>query len=152
MLDLIRELKPSLAKIAVLGNPSRSDFQRSVDEVLEPARTFGLQVHLLEARTESEITSAFSRLAQERSVALLVLSDPVYLNLRAHIVKLAALHAVPTIHTGRDYVVAGGLMSYEASIGDSYRQAGVYAARILKGAKPADLPVMQPTKFDLVST
>jgi putative ABC transport system substrate-binding protein len=150
MLDLMRELLPAAATIGVLGNPNRPGFKRLVTEVLDPARAMGLQAHVLEAGDERELDAAFASLQRVRVDALLVLSDPVYMNRRDQISRRALDQLIPTIHLTREFVVAGGLASYGASIQDAYRHAGVYCGRVLRGDKPADLPVMQPTKFDLV--
>ena len=149
MLELFRELVPGGSTIAVLGNPNRPGFDRLVEDVLKPARDMGLQVRTLEAGNESEIEAAFSTFDKQPVDGLLVLSDPVYLNRRNQIAQLQARHKVATIHSSRELVLAGGLASYGASIRDAYRQAGIYCGRILKGAQPADLPVLQPTKFEL---
>jgi len=149
MLDLIRELVPNIATIAVLGNPNRPSYARLVNEVLGPARAIGLRVHVLKAAGAREIDTAFSTLKQLRVDALLILSDPVYLNRRDQIARLEMSHKVPAIHSSLQSVSAGGLIGYGADIGDAYRQAGIYSGRILKGEKPADLPVMQPTTFKL---
>ena len=150
MVELVRELVPDTETIGVLGNPNRPGFEQLVAEVLEPARTRGLQARVLKASNEREIEAAFSVLAEVRAGALLVLSDPVYLNRGDQIAELARTYRLPTIHAARELVVAGGLASYGASIKDAYRQAGVYCGRILRGEHPADLPVLQPTKFELV--
>jgi putative ABC transport system substrate-binding protein len=149
MLELFRELVPRGAKIAVLGNPNRPAFERLVDEVIRPARAMGLQVRVLKAGQEDEIDAAFATFDKENADGLLVLSDPVYFNRREQIARLQDRYRVPTIHSARELVAAGGLASYGASIGDAYRQAGTYCGRILKGEGPADLPVMQPTRFEL---
>ena len=150
MIELIRELVPKTATLAVMANPNRPGFERLVNDVLEPARGMGLQVHVLKAGNESEINAAFSTFGQARVDGLLILSDPVYLNRRNQIAELQRTYRMPTIHSSRDHVLVGGLASYGASINDAYRQAGIYCARILKGEQPADLPVLQPTKFELV--
>jgi putative tryptophan/tyrosine transport system substrate-binding protein len=148
--ELVRELVPDTKTIAVLANPNRPGFEQLVAEVLEPARNRGLQAHVLKASNEQEIEAAFSTFPHARADALLVLSDPVYLNRRDQIAQLAKTYRLPTIHAARELVVAGGLASYGASIKDAYRQGGDYCGRILKGERPADLPVLQPTKFELV--
>jgi putative ABC transport system substrate-binding protein len=150
MVELIRELMPQTKKIAVLGNPNRPGFEQLVDDVVKPAEAAGLDVRILRAGSEREIEAVLSTLNQARVDGLLVLSDPVYTNRRDQVVRLLNSYKIPAIHGSREIVIAGGLMSYGASIEDAYRQAGAYAGRILKGKKPADLPVMQPTKFELV--
>jgi putative tryptophan/tyrosine transport system substrate-binding protein len=148
-LELISELVPQAKVIALLVNPNSQGAARIVREVQEGARTKGLQLHVLKASTESEIDTAFATLVQLRADALLP-ADPLFDSRREQIVGLAARHAVPAIYIRRDYVTVGGLISYGSNIPASYRQAGIYAGRILKGAKPADLPVEQPTTFELV--
>jgi putative ABC transport system substrate-binding protein len=150
MVELIRELVPKVSTLAVLANPSRPNFQALLDEVLRPALALGLQVRVLKAGSGEEIESAFNTLGHGAADGLLVLSDPVYLNRRDQLAQLEMQNRLPAIHSSREHVIAGSLVSYGASIDDAYYQAGLYAARILKGEKPANLPVMQPTKFDLV--
>ena len=150
MVELFRELLPAGASIAVLANPNRPGFERLVAEVVEPAQRAGLRVHVRRAGNEGEITAAFATFETTRVDALLVLSDPVYLNRRVQIAELQAAHRIPTIHASRESVLAGGVASYGASIEEAYRQAALYCARILKGEQAADLPVLQPTKFELV--
>jgi putative tryptophan/tyrosine transport system substrate-binding protein len=150
MVELFRELVPAGASIAVLANPNRPGFERLVAEVVEPAQRAGLRVHVRRAGNEGEITAAFATFETTRVDALLVLSDPVYLNRRVQIAELQAAHRIPTIHASRESVLAGGVASYGASIEEAYRQAALYCARILKGEQAADLPVLQPTKFELV--
>ena len=116
----------------------------------EAARAKGVQLHILKASTESEIDAAFGSLVQRQAGALLVLSDPFFFNRREQIVALAARHAVPAIYEFSEFATAGGLISYGASLPAVSRQVGIYAGKILKGAKPADLPVLQPTTFELV--
>src|SRR5262245_5215290 len=150
MVELIRELIPQGKKIAVVGNPNRPGFEELVKDVVKPAEAAGLDVLVLKAGNEREIESVFSSLKQARIDGLLVLSDPVYTNRRDQVSRLLTSYKIPAIFGSRESVIAGGLMSYGASIEDAYRHAGVYAGRILKGEKPADLPVIQPTKFELV--
>jgi putative ABC transport system substrate-binding protein len=136
--------------IALLVNPNFPATERVIRDMQEAARAKGLQLHILNASTESEIDAAFASLVQQQAGALLVGTDPFFLNRREQIVALAARHAVPAIYEFRQYATAGGLISYGASITAVNRQIGIYAGRILKGAKPADLPVLQPTTFELV--
>jgi putative tryptophan/tyrosine transport system substrate-binding protein len=147
-LELLRELLPKAGKIAMLVNPR--SLNPDAKEVQEAARALGQSVHVLDAASEGDVDTAFRSLAQERDDALIVVSDPLFTSRREQIVALANYHRVPAIYPLREYVASGGLVSYGASIKDAYRQSGVYAGRLLKGAKPSDLPVLQPTKFELV--
>ena len=149
-LELIRELIPSLNVLAILSNPNNPNAGDHLNEIQEAARSIGQQIDVFHAGDEGEIDAAFASLAQHRDGALLVADDPWLYVRRDQLVALAARHAVPASYNARLFVVAGGLMSYGSDISDNYRKAGSYAGRILKGAKPADLPVMQPTKFELV--
>ena len=126
------------------------DAETTLRDVEAAARAMGLQIQVLNASTSREIDAAFATLARERPDALFVGSDPFFTSRRVQLVTLAAHHAIPATYRSREFAEAGGLMSYGANITDAYRQAGVYAGRILKGAKPADLPVVQSTKFELV--
>jgi putative ABC transport system substrate-binding protein len=136
--------------IAVLFNPASPDGEAQVSQLQEAARTIGQQIHVVTASNERDFDAAFAAAVQKRAGALLVISHPLFTTWRTQLVGLAAKHAIPASYSFRDLVVAGGLMSYGANLPDVHRRAGVYAGRILKGAKPADLPVLQPTKFDLV--
>ena len=150
-LELLRELVPAATRVAVLVNPAEEMISKStLREVEVAARTIGLQIQVLNASTSGEIDAAFATLVRERSDALFVGNDAFFNNRRVQLVHLASRHAVPTTYGGRDFAVAGGLISYGADITDAYREVGVYAGRILKGSKPADLPVVQSTKFELV--
>jgi putative tryptophan/tyrosine transport system substrate-binding protein len=150
-LALLRELLVSKADVvAFLVNTSSVEGSSQLEDVRAAARATGQQVIVLEARTEREIDAAFASIIEQRAGALLVGSEPFFTFRRAQIITLAARHAIPAIYQGRGDAEAGGLMSYGASIADMYRQAGGYVSSILKGAKPADLPVRQPTKFEFV--
>ena len=149
-LELLRQLVPTATVIGLLLNPTFPDSATQLEDIKEAARTLGAQIHVVHASGEQEIDAAFANLSRQRIGALVSGVDPFFDTRRGQIVALAAHYAVPTIYGQRPYAVAGGLMSYAPSFTDAYRQAGVYAGRILKGEKPADLPVVQPTKFELV--
>jgi putative tryptophan/tyrosine transport system substrate-binding protein len=149
-LELLHELSPKATVIGLLVNPTNPRSELVVQQIEEAARALGLRLHILKASTEGELDGAFASLVQLAVGALLVAQEPSYLRWRDHIVALAARHAIPATYGDREYPAAGGLMSYDASLADSFRQVGVYVGRVLKGEKPADLPVMQPTKFELV--
>ena len=150
-LGLLREMVPAAARVAVLVSPSSAVTSEStVRDTSAGARAMGLQVQVLNADTSHEIDAAFARLARERSDALFVDPIPFFDSRRVQLVNLASRLAVPAIYSDRVFAEIGGLMSYGASIADAYRQVGVYTARILKGTKPADLPVVQSSKFELV--
>jgi putative ABC transport system substrate-binding protein len=149
-IGLLRELVPAATRIAVLANPAYRSTDVQLKEVEEAARTLGLQIEILRASSESDLDAAFARLPELKVGALQVCADPFFNSRRDQIVALAARHALATIYEQREFAVAGGLASYGTSLTDAYRQIGIYAGRILKGDKPADLPVMQSTKFDLV--
>jgi putative ABC transport system substrate-binding protein len=149
-LELLHELSPKATVIGLLVNPTNPRSELVVQQIAEAARPLGLRLHILKASTEGELDGAFASLVQLAVGALLVAQEPSYLRWRDHIVGLAARHAIPATYGDREYPAAGGLMSYDASLADSFRQVGVYVGRVLKGEKPADLPVMQPTKFELV--
>jgi putative tryptophan/tyrosine transport system substrate-binding protein len=147
-MELLRELLPKAVKIGMLVNPK--SLNPDAAEVVEAAHALGLSVHVLEAASNEDIDTAFRSQAQERDNAIIVVSNPLFTSRREQIVTLANYQKVPAIYPLREYVVSGGLVSYGASIKDAYRQSGVYAGRLLKGAMPSDLPVLQPTKFELV--
>jgi putative ABC transport system substrate-binding protein len=148
--ELLSELVPTAKAIALLVNPNNSTTERSARDVHEAARAKGVQLLMLKATTESEIDGAFASLAQLHAGALLVGNDPFFLSRREKLVALAARDAVPAMYEWREFTAVGGLASYGTSLAGMFRQAGIYAGRILKGEKPADLPVQQPTKFELV--
>jgi putative tryptophan/tyrosine transport system substrate-binding protein len=150
-LSLLHELAPNAATIAILADPSGgAAYETQKSELEEAARTLGVQIVFLNARSAAEIDTAFASLVQQRSGALLLTDTPLFNDRREQLVALAARYAIPTMYTFREFAASGGLASYASSITDAYRRAGVYVARILKGEKPADLPVEQPTKFELV--
>ena len=149
-LELLHELVPTATRIAFLVNPDNSNAQRDTRVAQTTAGSFGQQLLVLRADTESDIDTAFVALIQQRTNALVVNTDAFFLGRRNQLVALAARHAVPTIHDLREFAAAGGLMSYGTNLADAYRQGGAYVGKILKGEKPANLPVVQPTKFDLV--
>ncbi len=149
-LELLSELVPQAAVIALLVNPTSPSTEHVVRNVQEVAGAKGVQLHILKASAGSEIDTAFAKLVQLHVGALVVGADPFFFGRREQLVALAERHAVPAIYEWREYTTAGGLVSYGTSLAAVYRQAGVYAGRILKGEKPADLPVQQPTTFELV--
>jgi len=149
-LGLLRELRPGAARIAVFVDPKFPTTERFISEVRDAASAMGQQIEVLYVGSDREIESAFTTLVQRGAGALLCGSGGLLYSRRDLIVALAARHRTPAIYDQRDYVAVGGLMSYAPSLTDAYRQAGIYAGRILKGEKPAGLPVMQPTKFELV--
>ncbi len=149
-LELLSQLIPQARVIALLVNPNNSNTERIIGDMQEAARAKGVQLPILKARTESEIDAAFATLVQLQAGALVVGGDPFFGSWREQLVALAARHGVPTIYQWRDFAEAGGLISYGSSLTSSFRQVGIYAGRILNGAKPADLPVQQPTTFELV--
>ena len=149
-LGLVRELIPGATRMAVLVNPASPIVVQFTRDVGEAARAMGLQIQVVNAGTSGEITAAFATLVSNRVEALLVSSDLLFFTRRLQLATLATRHAIPAIYIVREYVEAGGLMSYGTSLTDAFRQVGFYAGRILKGARPADLPVVQSTKFELV--
>jgi len=148
-LEFARQLVPNASNIAMLANPKFSTALTEVREVQDAGRSLGVETRILNASTENEIDTAFTSIAQQRADALIIATDPFLLGQRDQLVRLAALNKVPTIYFLREFVEVGGLMSYGPSIANGYRQAGVYTGRILDGAKPADLPVLRPTTFQL---
>src|SRR5262245_6695856 len=150
-LELLREVVPGATRIAVLVNPANATQTASALRGVEPAaRAMGLQIQVLNASTNREIDAVFATLASERPDALFVSNDAFFVDRRVQLALLAVLHRVPAIYQDRLYAEVGGLISYGANIADAYRHIGVYTGRILRGAKPADLPVVQSSKFELV--
>jgi len=149
-LELLHELIPNAAQIAVLVNPTFAGAEAITDDMQAAARVLGLRLHVLNASTEQELDSAIASIGQVPARALVVTSDPFFLSRRDRLVSVISRHAVPAIYQFREFVTAGGLVSYGANLADGYRLVGVYAGRIIKGEKPADLPVVQPSKFELV--
>jgi len=150
-LELLRELVPAATRITVLVNPANTTTtEAALRDAVPAARAIGLQIQVLNASTIREIDAAFASIVRERLDALFVAVDPFLISRRAQLVNLASHHSVPVTFPSREFTEIGGLMSYGANIPDAYHQVGVYAARILKGAKPADLPVLQSSKFELV--
>jgi putative ABC transport system substrate-binding protein len=149
-LELLRELMPKNTMIAILVNPDYPDTDFQLGGLQVAANKSGQHIYVLNASTEDDIATAFTNLAQQRAGALLVAADPFFNQHRDQIVALALRHKVPAIYSSREFVAVGGLMSYGASIADAYHSAGNYVGRILGGAKPTDLPVQQPTTFELV--
>jgi ABC-type uncharacterized transport system substrate-binding protein len=150
-LELLRELVPGAARVAVLVNPAEAaNTEITLRDVDAAARRFGLQVRVLKADTNDEINAAFESMGRERPEALFVGVTPFFIARRVQLVQLAAFHRLPAAYPLRDFAEAGGLISYGSKLADAYRQVGVYTGRILKGAKPEDLPVVQSSKFELV--
>jgi putative ABC transport system substrate-binding protein len=150
-LELLRELVPSAARVAVLVNPTNAaNTETTLRDVEGAARAIGLQIQVLNAGSSGEINAAFKTIARERPDALFVGADPFFTGRRVQLANLASHHSIPATYSARESAEAGGLMSYGANVADAWRQVGVYTGRILKGAKPADLPVVQTSKFELV--
>jgi putative ABC transport system substrate-binding protein len=146
---LLSELVPQARVIVLFVNPNYSGTDEMIREVQEAASAKGFVLHIVKAHTEGEIDAAFATLVQLHADALIVGNDTFFDGRREQLVALASRHAVPAIYMGREFVLAGGLVSYGPSIASAYRQVGAYVGRILAGAKPADLPVVQSTKFEL---
>ena len=149
-LELLRRLIPAVAVIGVLVNPNYSSSDQQLSDLEAAARAYGLQIDVQRASNEQEIETAFAILAEHDVGALVIASNPLFESRRNQVVALAARYSLPAIYSLREYAAAGGLMSYGSIISDMYWQAGIYTGRILKGEKPAELPVMQPTKFELL--
>ena len=148
--ELLRAMVPAATKIGLLFNPDNPNAEADSAAAQEAARALGQETHLVHVRTEGEFDAAFASLVQQRVAALFVGSDPLFVNRRGQLVALAARHRIPTNYDRRELAEAGGLFSYGTNFADAHRLVGVYVGRILKGEKPAELPVVQPTKFELV--
>jgi len=149
-LGLLHELVPAASMFAVLLNPINANAESILRDLQAAATALGKQILVLSASTQREIDENFVIIDQQRAGALIVAPDAFFDSQRDHVTALAARHAIPTVYERRESVTAGGLMSYGASVADAYRQAGIYTGRILRGEKPADLPIMQPTKLEFV--
>jgi putative ABC transport system substrate-binding protein len=149
-LELLRAMVPGAARVAVIVNPTNPALETTVRDVEAAARAMGLQIQVFNASTSGEINAAFASFARERPDAVFVQLDVFLNSRRAQLVNLASRHALPAIYANRDVVEMGGLLSYGTDIAESFRQVGVYTGRILKGAKPAELPVLQSSKYELV--
>ena len=149
-LEVLHELVPKAKVIAMLVNPNSPNAKEQLRDIQAAASTIGQQLLILNASGENDFDKAFAKLVQQGAGGLIVGSDQFFTSRRDQLVALAVRHAVPAIYEWREFVVAGGLMAYGSSLTDSYRRVGVYTGKILMGAKPADLPVQQPTKIDLV--
>jgi putative ABC transport system substrate-binding protein len=149
-LELIRELAPAAAIIVILVNPDNPGAEANTKDALEAARTLGRQLHILKARNNADLDGAFPEVAKAKAQALIVLSDPFFNSRAPQLVALSARHRLPAIYSFREYAAVGGLISYAPSLADAYRQVGFYVGRILSGENPAELPVVQATKFELV--
>ena len=148
--ELLRELVPQARVIALLVNPNSTAIQEVMSHMQDAARTNGVLLPILKASSDSEIGAAFAAIVQQQAGALIVASDPFFNGRRELFLELAARHAIPAIYSYREFATAGGLMSYGPNLTAGYHQAGIYIGRILNGAKPADLPIMQPTTFELI--
>jgi putative ABC transport system substrate-binding protein len=148
-LEILNEMVATPTGFAYLANPTSPVVEIELKETVEAASARGIKLHIVHASSDDELNAAFATLAKLRADGVVVATEPFFDSRRDRLVALSARHAVPAVYAWREYVAAGGLISYGASLTDSYRQAAIYAGRILKGEKPADLPVMQPTKFEL---
>ena len=149
-LELLKEVVPKVSRVAVLGNPGNPSYGPMLREAQVAGRSLGVQLQVLEARGLNEFDRAFAAMVKQRAGALLVFADAAYIFHRTPLAQLAAKSRLPTIYGLREHVEAGGLLAYGPNLGDLFRRAATYVAKILKGAKPADLPVEQPTKFELI--
>jgi putative ABC transport system substrate-binding protein len=149
-LELLHELVPKIASVGLLVNPNNPTSTMQTKDMQAAATTLGLRLDILSARSQTDFDGVFATLVRQRTDALVVGGDPVFFSQRDQLIALAARHSIPTVHFSREFAAAGGLISYATSFPDSYREAAAYVGRILKGEKAADLPVLQPTKFELV--
>jgi putative ABC transport system substrate-binding protein len=149
-LELLHDLVPKIALIGLLVNANNPNAAVQTKEMLAATTALGLQLNVLSAASQSDFDNAFATLVRQRTDALIVSADPFFISHRDQLVALALRHSMPAIYYAREFVAAGGLISYASSFADSFRQAASYVGRILKGEKPSDLPVLQPTKFELV--
>jgi putative tryptophan/tyrosine transport system substrate-binding protein len=149
-LELLRDLVPKITSIALLVNSNNPNAAPQTKDMRAATTALGLRLNILSAGSQSDVDNAFATLVQQRTDALVVSADPFFISHRDQLVALAVRHSVPAIYYAREFTAAGGLISYASSFADSFRQAATYVGRILRGEKPADLPVMQPTKFELV--
>jgi putative ABC transport system substrate-binding protein len=149
-LELLKEVTPGVRRVAVLSNPGSPARPRTITNIRHAARSLGLQLQLVDARGPTDFDGAFAAMAQERVGALLVVTDPAFIPQRARLVDLATINRLPSIFTQREDAEAGGLMSYGPRLSDVHRRGATYVDKILRGAKPADLPVEEPTKFEFV--
>ena len=149
-IGLLRELMPQARAFGALMNPDSPTFADQLKDIQSAAGTIGVDLQVFRAGHDRELETAFESIAEQKMPAILVSADPYFTSRRTEVVALAARRGVPAMYSFREYALAGGLMSYGIDLPDTYRQVGVYAGRILKGAKPADLPVLQPTKFEFV--
>jgi ABC-type uncharacterized transport system substrate-binding protein len=149
-LELLRTLVPTAAAMAFIANSNNPTEEQEIRDAEAAARVMGLRLHMLNTISERDIDAAFTSLLERRADALVMGSDPLFFAFSGKLIELAARHAIPAVYNVREFAEAGGLMSYGSRQNDTYRQAGIYVGKILQGAKPADLPVMQPTKFEFV--
>jgi putative ABC transport system substrate-binding protein len=149
-LEILRELIPKISVIAMLINPNNPQSSVQSKEISDAARVIGVQLHILNASTEQDFETVFPMLIRQQTEALIVGADPFFTSRSEHLAALSARYMVPAIYPFREFIASGGLMSYGASLRDVYRWVGIYAGRVLNGARPAELPVLQPTKFELV--
>jgi putative ABC transport system substrate-binding protein len=149
-LELAREFAPNAVTIGFLANPNNSNYKIDIREIDEAAKTLGQKVLILDAGTENECDAAFAELTQHQIGALIVQSDPFFNEIKVHLVVSAARRSIPVVFPRREFTVAGGLLSYGTSLTEAYRQVGIYTGRILKGAKPTELPILLPSRYELV--